>query len=134
MKAAAQRTSCYDNASCFSLCDFLEEAFRLYDEYEDMLQPAARIDWTFWVSAFKMMLGSHNTMSEVRLLSFIFSIWDIIARSPQHKTSICIDWLLDRETFEAFFNHWCPMVRAYYQRLLCWRICRDSGSANETDT
>jgi hypothetical protein len=134
MKAAAQRTSCYDNASCFSLCDFLEEAFRLYDEYDDMLHPSARIDWKFWVDAFKMILGSHNTMSEVRLLSFIFSIWDIIARNPQQKTSICMDWLLTREVFEAFFNHWCPMVRAYYHRLLCWRICRDGGSANEADT
>lgn len=134
MKAAARRTSRYDNASCFSLCDFLEEVLKLYDEYDDMLEPSARMDWKFWIDVFKMMMGSHNTMSEVRMLSFVFSIWDILTRTPEQKTALCLDWLLTRETFECFFNHWCPMVRAYYHRLLCWRVCRDGGRANEADT
>lgn len=132
-KAAVRRTSRYDNASCFSLCEFLEEVLSLYSEYEGELIPSAQIDWHFWVDVLKKMLGSFNTMSEVRLLSFVFTMWDVLAKRPEQKAALCRDWLLTTETFEAFFNHWCPMVRAYYQRLLCWRICRDGGKANEVD-
>jgi hypothetical protein len=72
-------------------------------------------------------------MAEVRVLSFVFTIWDMVAKDPSRKAAICLDWLLTAETFDNFFNHWCPMVRAYYQRLLCWRICRCEGDADEVD-
>jgi hypothetical protein len=49
------------------------------------------------------------------------------------KEALCLEWLLSEEVFVRFFTHWCPMVRAYYMRLLCWRICRDAGSPNELD-
>jgi hypothetical protein len=46
---------------------------------------------------------------------------------------LCVDWLLTEEIFDAFYNHWCPLVRGYYHRLLCWRICRCDGNATEED-
>ena len=67
------------------------------------------------------------------MLAFIFAMWDAVAADPVRKRAVCLDWLLTEDNFNKFFNHWCPMVRAYYHRLLCWRICRDAGSANEVD-
>lgn len=133
MKSATCRTSQFNSGACFTLCDFLEEALMLYSEFEDPSSSTGYIDWEFWFDVSKRILASFNTMSEVRMVSFIFAIWDAIAKDPQRKLSLCTNWLLSEETFDTFFNHWCPMVRAYYHRLLCWRMCRDSGKANEID-
>lgn len=91
------------------------------------------VDWPFWLGVCRLMLDSNNTMAEIRVLSFVYMLWDVIAAEPQRKRALAVDWLLSEATFDRFFNNWCPMVRAYYMRLLCWRICRDSGSANELD-
>ncbi|KAK5987387.1 UPF0592 membrane C7D4.03c-like protein [Cladobotryum mycophilum] len=133
MKGATCRTSRYNSNACFTLCDFLEEALMIYNDFETPENPKSYIDWTFWFDVCKKVLTSLNTMSEVRMLSFIYTIWDAVAKDPKRKLLLCRDWLLTEETFNAFFNNWCPMVRAYYQRLLCWRICRDRGSLNEVD-
>ncbi len=158
-KAATKRTPRFEHASCFMLCDFLEEALVALNTFQitanssaavspavedalssDYFQPptppraADYIDWPFWFDVGKMIMNCNNTMSEIRILSFIFSIWDAITADPARKEAVCLDWLLSEEVFAKFFNHWCPMVRAYYMRLLCWRICRDAGSANEVDT
>ncbi|KAL7932240.1 DUF1765 domain-containing protein [Trichoderma chlorosporum] len=133
LKAAASRTSRYNSTACSTLCDLLEEVFLIYHRAETAEYPTCYIDWPFWVDVCKLALTSLNTLSEIRMISFIFTIWDAIARNPEQKLMICRDWLLTEETFNSFFNNWCPMVRAYYMRLLCWRICRDQGSQNETD-
>ena len=91
------------------------------------------VDWRFWLDVGKMIADSNNTMSEIRILSFIYSVWDALTADPERKEVLCLDWLLTEEFFAKFFNHWCPMVRAYYMRLLCWRVCRDSGSASEVN-
>ncbi|KAL1841279.1 hypothetical protein VTJ49DRAFT_7281 [Mycothermus thermophilus] len=138
-KAATKRTPRFEHASCFMLCDFLEEALVALDAFQHsvssgLARPVDYIDWPFWFDVGKMIMDSNNTMSEIRILSFFFSVWDIIVADPVRKEALCLDWLLSEAVFARFFNHWCPMVRAYYMRLLCWRICRDSGSANEMDT
>ena len=133
MKAAVRKTSQFNNAACFTLCDFLEEALTVYDNFDDPVSPKKYIDWPFWMDVCKRISTSYNTMAEVRVLSFVFTIWDMVAKDPSRKAAICLDWLLTAETFDNFFNHWCPMVRAYYQRLLCWRICRCEGDADEVD-
>ncbi|PNP59461.1 hypothetical protein THARTR1_00951 [Trichoderma harzianum] len=133
LKAAASRTSRYNSTACSTLCDLLEEVILIYHRAETAENPTCYIDWPFWVEVCKLALTSLNTLSEIRMISFIFTIWDAIAKDPEQKMMVCRDWLLTEETFNAFFNNWCPMVRAYYMRLLCWRICRDKGSQNDTD-
>ncbi|TQV95792.1 hypothetical protein V2A60_000965 [Cordyceps javanica] len=133
MKAATQRTSKFNNAACFTLCDFLEEILVIYDKYEVKEDVASCIDWTFWMEVFKRVMSSMNTMSEVRTLSFLYTVWNIAAKEPSRKAELCFDWLLTEDTFNSFFNNWCPMVRAYYHRLLCWRICRYDGSLSDVD-
>ncbi|OAA65460.1 GPI inositol-deacylase [Niveomyces insectorum RCEF 264] len=146
LKAATLRTSQYDHNACYILCDFLHEILLAFDNYygycsksDDSRRestgapPIDYVDWTFWLDVCKRMLSSNNTMSEIRVLSFVFTTWDIVAADPARKEALCLDWLLSEDVFDKFFNNWCPMVRAYYMRLLCWRMCRDSGSPNELD-
>ncbi|KAL2022775.1 hypothetical protein VTK56DRAFT_4591 [Thermocarpiscus australiensis] len=156
-RAAAKRTPRFEHAACFMLCDFLEEALVALHVFQNTVnkstetssteevgplgspelgnlpQPVSYIDWPFWFEVGKMIMDSNNTMSEIRIMSFIFSVWDAITADPVRKEALCLDWLLSEAVFARFFNHWCPMVRAYYMRLLCWRVCRDAGSANEVD-
>ncbi|KAI9645058.1 hypothetical protein NHQ30_007097 [Ciborinia camelliae] len=135
MQASARRTSLFDHNACFILCDFMDEALSLFvrfhhaHEFEDDF-----IDWHFWLEVCRKMLESHNSMSEIRLFAFLFSAWNVITNNESRKEILCVEWLLTEETFDKFFNHWCPMVRAYYMRLLCWRLCREDGEATDLDT
>ncbi|KAI8946813.1 hypothetical protein F4801DRAFT_563051 [Xylaria longipes] len=133
MKAAIKHTSQFDHNACFTICDFLEEALTVYDNFVGSCTQPLKVDWPFWFEVWKKILESNNSMSEIRVLSLIFSIWETIAGDQSRKEAVCLDWLLTEETFDKLFNNWCPMVRAYYMRLLCWRICRDAGNANESD-
>ncbi|KAI0427206.1 hypothetical protein F5Y09DRAFT_38506 [Xylaria sp. FL1042] len=134
MKAAVKHTSQFNHTACFTICDFLEESLVIYNHFVDgPCAQAINTDWPFWFEVCKKILESNNSMSEIRVLSLIFSIWETIASDQNRKERACLDWLLTDETFDKLFNNWCPMVRAYYMRLLCWRICRDAGNANESD-
>ncbi|KAL7922747.1 DUF1765 domain-containing protein [Trichoderma austrokoningii] len=133
LKAAASRTSRYNSTACSTLCDLLEEVLFIYHRAETAENPTSYIDWVFWTDVCKIALASLNTLSEIRIISFIYTMWDAIAKDPKQKLMVCRDWLLAEETFNAFFNNWCPMVRAYYMRLLCWRVCREMGSQDEVD-
>jgi hypothetical protein len=134
IQAGARRTSLFDHNACFILCDFMEEALAIFLRFhhahglEDDF-----IDWYFWLDVCKKMLESQNSMSEIRLFALLFGAWNAIAANERRKEVVCLEWLLTEETFDKFFNHWCPMVRAYYMRLLCWRLCRDDGEATDLD-
>jgi hypothetical protein len=135
MQATARRTSLFDHNACFVLCDFMEEALIIFVRFH--LSHASEsdfIDWYFWLDVCKKMLDSQNSMSEIRVFAFLYGTWGVITNDERRKEVICLGWLLTEETFGKFFNHWCPMVRAYYMRLLCWRICRDIGESDDLDT
>ncbi|KAK5663417.1 hypothetical protein OQA88_3846 [Cercophora sp. LCS_1] len=157
LRAATKRTSRYEHAACFTLCDFLEVALLAMDSFQNSVNNSVAtspteesaptfslemagnvrqvdyIDWPFWFNVGKMIMTSNNTMSEIRIMSFIYTVWDAITADPARKEALCLEWLLSEEIFDKFFNNWCPMVRAYFMRLLCWRVCRDLGSPNELD-
>ncbi|KAH7326625.1 hypothetical protein B0I35DRAFT_139997 [Stachybotrys elegans] len=131
--AATRKIPQFNNTASYALCDFLEEALPIVTDFEDYSGSKGYIDWKFWVDVWSRILNSFHTMSEIRMFAFIYTIWDTLAADPSRKKAICANWLLSETTFETYFNHWCPMVRAYYHRLLCWRICRDDGGASEVD-
>jgi hypothetical protein len=154
-KAATRRTSRHDFGDCFMLCDFLDETLTaLHDgargqtatslpplaegcddssESDQASEPDEYIDWPFWLDVCRKGIESSNAMCQVRMLSFVFSVWDVLVADADRKETVCLNWLLEEKVFEQLFNSHSPLVRAYYMRLLCWRICRDSGSANELD-
>ena len=134
-QAGARRTSVFDHNACFVLCDFMEEALAIYMRfYLSHGLETDFVDWHFWMDVCKKMLESQNTMSEIRLFAFLYGAWNVITNDEHRKEVLCLEWLLTVETFEKFFCHWCPMVRAYYMRLLCWRICREHGETTDLDT
>lgn len=141
LKAAAKKTPVFKQAPVLVLIDFFHEVLQALDaytgytdsEYADQKLPDF-VDWPFWLEVFhRILFESNSTMSEIRILSFIFAAWDILTADPVRKEKLCIDWLLSKEVFDKFFNNYTPMVRGYFMRLLCWRICRDQGSPNELD-
>ncbi|PKS10535.1 hypothetical protein jhhlp_002288 [Lomentospora prolificans] len=133
MKASAKLTSQFNYSACHTLCDFLEEALPIYDCTEETENSSRYMDWPFWFQVCKLILESLNTMSEMRVLCLLYTIWDAATRVPLRKEKLCFDLLLSEATFYRLFNHWCPMVRSYFMRLLCWRVCRDDGRANALD-
>ncbi|KAI6246466.1 hypothetical protein HI914_05617 [Erysiphe necator] len=130
MQAAAKKTSLFDHNACFILCDFMEETLNVFVHFNETNK---FINWRFWLDVCKRILQSENTMSEIRLFALIFGIWDTVTSDDRRKEIICLDWLLTEELFDKYFNHWCPMIRAYYMRLLCWRVCRNNGESSDID-
>ncbi|KAH7045857.1 hypothetical protein B0J12DRAFT_711766 [Macrophomina phaseolina] len=130
LQASARRVSIFDHNASYTLCDFLEEALLILLRYERAADKLV-LDWTFWILVYKRMTESHNTTTEIRLLSFLYSIWGTVVEDEKRKTELCLNFLLEPDFFESRFNHWCPMLRAYYMRLLCWRIARFDGEATD---
>ena len=134
LQAVTRRISVYDQHACFVLCDFLEEAIAILVRYHaDAHDPVSFLDWDFWLAVLTQMSASNNSMIDTRLYAFVFGLWGLLARDARRKRDLCEGWLLEREYFYAHFNHWCPMVRAYYMRLLCWRVARYDGDASDVD-
>lgn len=131
LQACARRTSIYSHSACYTLCDLLEEALLILVRYEHisgMDEPL--INSKFWLDVCRKMISSQNTMTEIRLYAFLYTAWGLITGDAERKADLCLGLLLDEAIFERTFNHWCPMVRAYYMRLLCWRVGRYDGDGD----
>lgn len=128
LKATARKVSIYDNNACYTLCDFLEEASVILVRYEQLdTQHHSVLDWPFWLAVCKQMTASQNTATEIKLFAFLYSTWSTLMADESRRTSLCMEFLLEPDFFESRFNHWCPMVRSYFMRLLCWRVARYDG-------
>ncbi|KAL4885089.1 hypothetical protein BJY04DRAFT_214968 [Aspergillus karnatakaensis] len=133
MRTTAQRTSLFDHNACFLLCDFVEEAIPIIARYSRLIEMDL-FDWKFWLEACRHMLQSHNSLTEVRVFSFLFCIWGTWTSSEERKADLCLGFLLDEPLFYHYFSHWSPMVRAYFHRLLCWRLGRFNGDPSPLDS
>ncbi|CAK3921110.1 Hypothetical predicted protein [Lecanosticta acicola] len=134
LQATARGTSMFDHAACYTLLDFLEEALVILIRYEVSREIGdALMDSDFWLTVCKKMIESENTLTEIRLYAFLYTVWHTIVSRPGRKRELCLGLLLTPDDFESRFNHWCPMVRAYFMRLLCWRVARHDGEAGEDD-
>ncbi|KAJ5174390.1 uncharacterized protein N7482_000267 [Penicillium canariense] len=133
LKVAAQRISLFDHNACFLLCDFLEEVIPIITRYAQSIETEL-FDWSFWQEVCRQMMQSHNSLTEVRVFSFLYSIWGTWAATEERKAGLCMDFLLHEPVFYHYFNHWSPMVRAYYHRVLCWRVGRFHGEPSPVDS
>ena len=125
MKAASQVIAPSDHVSCFALCDFLEEALVILHRFDSNIGNKLEIiTWPFWLSVCQAMTRSYNTMAQVRLCAFLYGTWNMLIKDETRRRAVCLEWLLREDVFEGLFNHWCPMVRAYFMRLLVWRLGR----------
>jgi len=135
LKAAARKTSVYDHNACYTLLDFLEEAMAILVRYDEHISvaPDTVFDWSFWLICWRKMTESHNTTTEIRLFAFLYSTWGVITTVSGKHNELCIGLLLQPDFFQARFCHWCPMVRAYFMRLLVWRMARYDGVGSGDD-
>ena len=133
LQAAARKTSIYDSNACSTLCDFLEEALNILVRYEQVDPHHAVLDWPFWISVCKRMTASHNTTTDLKLFAFLYGLWPALTAEASRRAMLCLEFLLDPDFFESRFNHWCPMVRTYFMRLLCWRVARHDGDGTSGD-
>ena len=134
LKAAASAIPNVENDVCFRLCDFLEEAIPILNRYYLASGPAAvGFDWLFWLKAFQRMFESHSSLTKIRVLAFLFSLWGPLTQETERRIMLSCGWLLSQQIFHEHFNHWCPMVRAYYMRLLIWRLGRFDVMSDEVN-
>ena len=134
LQTAARGTSMFDHAACYTLLDFLEEAMVLLVRVEHITEgDEPLVDIDFWMLVWKKMIESQNTMTEIRLYAFLYTVWNTVISDLGRKRDLCSNLLLDPAVFSSQFNHWCPMVRAYFMRLLCWRVGRVDGEYSEND-
>lgn len=134
LKASARRISVFDHDGCFTLCDFMEEALVIMDRFHQVSGSFyLALDWRFWLEVMRKLMESQNTMTEIRLYALLYSLWGMISLDETRKSEICLEWLLREDFFHAQFSHWCPMVRAYFMRLLCWRVARVEGQGSQLD-
>ena len=134
LQGTARRTSLFDNNACYALCDFMEEVTSILSRYGcEMIAPEPLLDWGFWFDVGRQMLLSNNNMTEIRFFAFLYSTWNIITNDERRREDLCLGLLLDRSVFATYFKHWSPMIRAYFHRLLCWRLARCDGDASTLD-
>jgi len=133
IKAATKKVSMYNNDACFILCDFMEEVLPLMSRYHQSHAEIQILDWPFWLSVCRAMVQSQTTLTQIRLLSFVYSTWSILISNEERKRELVLEWLLEPSFFDQFFNHWSAMVRHYFFRLICWRIARIDENATELD-
>ncbi|KAJ9213448.1 hypothetical protein DTO166G4_4891 [Paecilomyces variotii] len=133
MKAAARKVSRFDHNACFVLCDFLEEVGSIFVRFSQFIQTEL-FDWDFWLDVCRQMMKSHNSLTEVRVFSFFFCIWNTLTSCEERKGDLCHGILLNENYFYHYFNHWSPMVRSYFHRLICWRVARYNGDRSPMDS
>ncbi|KAE8382553.1 DUF1765-domain-containing protein [Aspergillus bertholletiae] len=133
MKTAAGKTSLFDHNACFLLCDFVEEVIPIITRYSQSVN-SDLFDWKFWLEVCNRMMQSHNSLTEVRVFSFLFCVWGTWTASEERKADLCLEFLLKESLFYHYFCHWSPMVRAYFHRLLCWRLGRFNGDPSPLDS
>ncbi|KAA8914305.1 hypothetical protein FN846DRAFT_771381 [Sphaerosporella brunnea] len=132
LKAGVKRTRLHDSDACFQLCELVEELFPILAQAEKH-GLGEFIDWSFWLDMARTMMQSENNMTELRVISFVYTTWDILVADEACKKAVCVDWLLSEPIWNRFFCHWSPMVRAYYMRLMVWRLGRYDGDATDVD-
>lgn len=113
------------------------------------IQKDEAIDWKFWIRVVEKMLSSENSSTELRALALLFNLWENIPISSYSQLDANDEpqpnggeddelefylsssdglkwgvtcWLLSDRMWKKYFCHWQPLVRSYYQRILCWRI------------
>ncbi|KAJ6141268.1 hypothetical protein N7470_010164 [Penicillium chermesinum] len=119
LKVAAQKVSLFDHNACFLLCDLLEEVIPIITRYAHSIDTEL-FDWAFW--------------QDCVFFSFIYCVWGTWVSTEERKANLCLDFLLHEPIFFHYFNHWSPMVRAYYHRLLCWRVGRFNVDPSALDS
>lgn len=131
LKATARQISLFDHGSCYNFCDLLEHVLASLAKAQS--DDGRNEDAAFWTDALIHMLKSDNTLTALRVFSLIYTIWPDITADQRWKQQLCHTLLLSEDVFNHHFNHWSPIVRLYFMRLLAWRVARCDGMPDNAD-
>ncbi|KAK9479999.1 hypothetical protein V1514DRAFT_303766 [Lipomyces japonicus] len=123
LRTMACRTSLYEAEACAALCDLAEAALTVLSGSGIR---NSDVDWAFWIEIASRLVYSESVISQVRALGFIYAFWDQFVQAEIGKLDV-VAWILSDKLFVKLFCNWAPVVRAYYMRLLCWRVLRKTS-------
>ncbi|KAI9830404.1 MAG: hypothetical protein M1826_004827 [Phylliscum demangeonii] len=122
LQTAARRTSKFNQDACYALCDFLEEVIYVFARYQATNSSVPDlIDWPFWFAVCQQMADSRNTLSEIRLFAFLYSIWGLVVADDRRKEAVCLGWLLTRRIVASLMSN---LRRAWTQILVMSNAAR----------
>ncbi|CAG8608543.1 10392_t:CDS:2 [Paraglomus brasilianum] len=155
LKAVVKKTNMYDWEGVFCLFDFMENLIDSIDERVTIaLSPPTTtttkpnlcststlpsiVDIPFIISFISVILKEcDHASSLLRTISFIYSQFTLLTASPEYLQLLVLDTLMIREVFDKLFCHWAKFVRAYFIRLLVWRVkrihCRVTGCEDDCE-
>lgn len=104
------------------------------------------LNLSFWITGLLQMLKTDNMICQARALSHLFNIWSLIpseylinskikyefdasewVKNPKNTLIFNLStYLLSQPVWETFFNHWHPLIRQFYQRLLVFKVIGNS--------
>lgn len=115
----------------------------LVHEFLNYVIDPCDMDWEFWLGCnFRMLTSTHHVQIILRSMAFLFNVWEkvpslltrhddplkvlylkdwLVEPAESFKENFAM-WLISSKVWLALFAHWNPVVRAYYHRLLVWRI------------
>lgn len=101
------------------------------------------IEWSFWLACAGRVADTELVQCHLRALAFMYRVWDHLPSCVLPQDSACgwptpvvcwgssgtesvrwdaVHWVLLTRQWLRFFNHWLPLVRLYYIRLVLWRL------------
>lgn len=132
-------------ASTTSIYDFGRSAsiFNLVCEFSNYVADPTDINWEFWLGCAYLTLSKTSLIQSIIMsFAFLFNVWNMIpsqlsqSACPQQEAHLSewltntsesykenfARWLTCNESWLVYFTHWNPLVRAYYMRLISWRV------------
>lgn len=132
-------------AAATSIYDFGKSAtiLNLVCEFSNYVADPTDLDWEFWLGCTYLTLSKTNLIQSITMsFAFLFNVWNMIpsqiSQSVQPQEELYLagwlntpsesykenfaKWLTCNEIWLQFFVHWNPLVRAYYMRLISWRV------------
>lgn len=141
----AKNVQAFNSGTCEAIYSiFLEFLLHLQNDHYCFTR---NLNLGFWITGLLKMLGTDNMICQARALSHLFNIWNLIPsdffinQNKNYEFQVS-DWvknpksslifnlsnhLLSQLVWEAFFVHWHPLIRQFYQRLIVFKIIGNSN-------
>lgn len=124
-----------------SVYDYNRNGLLLNIVYEFINHVDNDINWEFWLTSCQLMIErTDHIQILLKNFAFLFNVWDMISPSARPgKLGVTpserwltvsheslkwnfSNWLVSAPVWSTFFNHWEPIVRTYYIKLIIWRL------------
>lgn len=127
-----------------SIYDYNKNGLLLNIVYEFINYVDNDINWEFWLSSSYLMISKTDHIQVLlKNFAFLFNVWDLISSryttindnnqtvsfdngwlTKKHETLKWnfANWLVSSPIWSTFFNHWEPIIRTYYLKLIIWRL------------